>query len=73
MKYLSTSQNFQKSKLPHFQEFDYPKKGIYVNKVTLQIFDIFIKLNYLIGPNILQLAFDFITYSYYLLIAYYVL
>ena len=70
MKYLFTNQNFQKSKLSLFQEFNYPKKDIYVNKVTLQIFDIFIKLNYLIGPNILQLAFDFITYS---IIAYYVL
>ena len=70
MKYLFTNQNFQKSKLSLFQKFNYPKKDIYVNKVTLQIFDIFIKLNYLIGPNILQLAFDFITYS---IIAYYVL
>ena len=35
---------------------------IYGNKGTLYIFDIFIKFN-LVGLNILQLVFDFVTYS----------
>ena len=70
MKYLFANQNFHKSKLPHFCEFNFVKKDTYVNKGTLQIFDIFIKFNYLIVPNILHLVFDFATYS---IVAYYVL
>ena len=63
MKYLFANQNFHKSKLPLFCEFNFVKKDTYVNKGTLQIFDIFIKFNYLIVPNILHLVFDFATYS----------
>ena len=60
MKYLFTNQNFHKSKLLLFCDFNFLKKDIYV-KGTLQIFDII--FNNLIGPNILQLVFDFIAYS----------
>ena len=42
MKYLFTNQNFHKSKLPlNFCEFNFLKKNIYANNITLQIFDIF--------------------------------
>ena len=41
IKYLFRNQNFHKSKLPLFSEFNFLKKGIYVNKGTLQTFDIF--------------------------------
>ena len=41
MKYLFTNQNFHKSKLPLFREFNFLKKDIYVNKETLQVADIF--------------------------------
>ena len=41
MKYLFANQNFHKSKLPLFREFNFLKKNIYANNVTLQIFDIF--------------------------------
>ena len=69
MKYLFTNQNFHKSKL--FRECNIPKKVIYVNKGTLRIFDNLCQIfNYLIEPNILQLVFDFITYS---IAVYYVL
>ena len=69
MKYLFTNQNFHKSKL--FRGFNIPKKVIYVNKGTLRIFDNLCDIfNYLIEPNILQLVFDFITYS---IAVYYVL
>ena len=65
MKYLFTNQNF------HFPWVQFLKKDIYVNNGTLWIFDIFIKFNYVIEPNIFQLvsdfftnsAFDFFTYS----------
>ena len=52
-----------KSKFLLFCEFNLVKKDVYVNEAILQIFDLFIKFNYLIGPNILQLVFDFIVYS----------
>ena len=69
IKYLFTNQNFHKSKL--FREFNIPKKVIYVNKGILRILDnLFDIFNYLIEPNILQLVFDFITYS---IAVYYVL
>ena len=41
VKYLFTNQNFHKSELPLFREFNFLKKDTYVNKGTLQIFDIF--------------------------------
>ena len=63
MKHLFTNQNFHKSKIPLFREFNFLQKDIYVNKGTLRICDIFIKFNSLIAPNIPQLVFDFITCS----------
>ena len=48
MEYLITNQNFCKSKLPLFHEFNFLKKHIYANKATLRIFDIF----YLLSLNI---------------------
>ena len=62
MKYLITNQNFYRSKLPLFHEFNFLKEHIHVNKATLT-FDSFIQFNYLNGTNILQIVFDFITYS----------
>ena len=55
---LVTNQNF------HFSEFNFLKKYIYVNKGILLILDnlvFFIKFNFFIGQNILQLVFDFVT------------
>ena len=50
MKYLITNQNFCKSKLPLFHEFNFLKDNVYVNEATSLIFDrVFIKFNYLIG------------------------
>ena len=70
MKCFTTNQIFYKSKLPLFDvfcrwhEFIFLKKYIYVNKAILLIYLIFfIKFNNLIGMNILQRVFDFITYS----------
>ena len=37
MKYLFTIQNFHKSKLPLFCQFNFLKNNIYVNKGTLQV------------------------------------
>ena len=62
VKYLISNQNIYKSKLPLFCKFDFLKKHIY-NKAMFLIFDVFIKFNYLIGPNIVQIVFDFITNS----------
>ena len=69
MKYLTTNQNFHKSEVSLFHvyngwhEFNFLKRCIYVNKATLLIFDIFIKFNYFIGTNVLQIVFHFITCS----------
>ena len=41
MKYLNTNQNFYKSKLLIFHEFNFLKEHIYVNKATSLTFDIF--------------------------------
>ena len=41
MKYLFTNQNFHKLKFPLASEFNFLKNDIYVNKGTLQTFDIF--------------------------------
>ena len=50
-----------KSKHPLFQEFNFVKECIYVNKATSLTF--FTKFNYLNGTNIFQIVFGFITYS----------
>ena len=63
MKYLIVNQNIYKSKLSPLHKFNFLKKHVYVHKAALQIFDIFIKFNYLIVPNILQIVFDLINYS----------
>ena len=62
MKHSFTNQNFHKTYIFPWVHFFW-KRFIYVNKGTLRIFDIFYHVNYLIGPNILQLVFDLITYS----------
>ena len=41
IKYLLTNQNFHKSINFHSREFNFLEKDIYVNKGTLQIYDIF--------------------------------
>ena len=62
MKYLFTSQNFHKSQLPLFQSSIFWKRISMLIKKHYGYMMFFIKFYYLIGPYILQLVFDFITY-----------
>ena len=57
-----------KSKLPQIRSstflwVQFSEKGYLLIKEHYGYFIFFIKFNYLIGPNILQLVFSFITYS----------
>ena len=63
MKYLFTSKTFTNQNF-HFYVSSIFWRRIFVLIKEHYVYLIFsIRFNYLIGPNILQLVFDFITYA----------
>ena len=63
MKYLIMNQSFYKSKLLLLHGFDILKQHIMLIQQYHLHLIFFIKFNYLIRTNILQIVFDFNTYS----------